>query len=54
MSSRDFLTKLNLSTKYTSSVANLEWDKLDMFMGGLRPDIANDVMIGDNLLKTFS
>lgn len=50
---RDFLTKLNSSTKYAPSVAILEKDKLNMFMGGLRPDIAKDTMMGDNPSKTF-
>lgn len=54
MSVREFLTKLNSLAKYASSMANLERGKLDVFMGRLKVDIANDMMIRDNLPKTFS
>lgn len=43
MSVREFLTKLNSLAKYASSMANLERGKLDVFMGGLKVDIAKDL-----------
>lgn len=53
MSVREFSTKLNLLAKYVPCVANLERDKLEVFMGRLRPNIAKDVIVRDNPLKTF-
>lgn len=54
MSVKKFLTKMNSLKKYAFGMASLERGKLDVFMRGLRLDIANDVMIKDNPPKTFS
>lgn len=48
MSIREFSTKFNSLGKYMPSVVNLERGKLDMFIGRLRPNIAKNVIMGDN------
>lgn len=50
---KEFLAKLNSLAKYASSMGSLKRSKLDVFIGGLRPNIAKDVMMGDNPFKTF-
>lgn len=50
---KEFSTKLNSLGKYVLNVVNLERDKLNVFIEGLRPNIAKYVMIGDNPPKSF-
>lgn len=53
MSVRDVPTKLKLLAKYVSEMTSSERNKFDMLMGWLRPNIAKDMMMGDNPLKNF-
>lgn len=45
MSVKDFSIKLNSLAKYALVMVNSERGKLDMFMGELKPNIVNDVMV---------
>lgn len=51
---REFSTKLNSLAKYTLRVANLNNDKLKVFLGGLKSDIIKEVMMRDNPLRFLS
>lgn len=53
MSVREFFTKLSSLSKYVLSIASSDRDKLDVFLSRLRLDIAKDIMIGDNPLKSL-
>lgn len=53
MSVKVFSTKLNSLAKCAPSMANLEKNKLDMFMKRLRLDITKDVIMNNNPPKTF-
>lgn len=50
---KEFLTKLNSLAKYAPGMTNSKIIKLDMFRG-MRSNIAKNVMMRDNLPKTFS
>lgn len=49
-----FSTKLNSLAKYALGVDNLDRGKLEVFLGGLRLDIAKDVMIRYNPPRSLS
>lgn len=48
------MIKLKFLAKYTSGKTNLKRDKLNVFIGELRPNIVKDVLIEDNPPKTYS
>lgn len=54
---REFSTELNCLAKYSPEVASSKRGKLKVFLGGLRSNIAKDVMMRDNpsrsLLEAF-
>lgn len=53
MSIKEFSTKLNSLAKYAPGVANSENGKLGVFIEGLRPDIAKNVIMVIILLRFF-
>lgn len=51
---REFLTKLNSLVKYALRVTSLKKDKLDVFIGRIRSNIAKDMIMRDNHPRIFS
>lgn len=50
---REFSTKLNSLAKYVSGVASLDKGKLEVFLDRLKLNIAKDVIVGYNPLKSL-
>lgn len=50
---KKFSTKLNDLSKYALEMANMNLSKIEIFLSGLRSDIVKDVMIRDQITKSY-
>lgn len=48
MSKKEYFTKLNTLAKYALGVANTNMSKIEVLFGGLKSNIAKDVIMGDH------
>lgn len=54
MSIKEYSNKLNALANYASRVENTNIGKMEIFLGEIRSNIAEDVMIGDYAPKPYS